>query len=717
MDLLLKLVFLWHQHQPYYKNLLTGEYLLPWVRLHGIKDYLDMVEILQGYPSVKQVFNMVPSLLEQIKDYANDSAVDPHLGLSRKNASDLTPEDKTEMLKLLFQANYDNLIAPFRKYKSLYHTREKALAEWTEDDWRDLQCVANLAWIDPLFRKKGRLKVLAEKGERYTEEDKQEILTAQREIIRRIIPTLRDYMEAGQIEVSTSPYFHPIMPLLYDTDTALKAMPNAPMPEDRFQHPEDVDKQVEMAVNQYHRFFGRSPVGMWPSEGSVSEDILPILQKYGIKWIATDEEILSESSSVPSRAASGVSLVSSGELYRPYKFKKAQTEMAIFFRDHAISDNIGFVYSGWTAERAANDFMSRLKAIHENLQKRKVPDPVVSIVLDGENAWEYYKNDGHEFLNALYTKISEQSWIETTTYREIVLSKTKFGGLKKLFPGSWINHNFSVWIGHKEDNKAWDLLSKVRNELIEFQKENPEFDKNRLKSAWREIYISEGSDWCWWFGDDHVGPHNDEFDSLYRTHLANVYHLTDREPPEELFVPVRSSFFLAHISKPINYITPQIDGYQTHFYEWNQAGFFDCMKAGSTMHRSENILRGIWFGYDTENLYLMMRGAITVTPERFRNTTFEIEFQAPAKGHLKIEKREASLELNGASLLGFEFALDQLLEIAVPLRYFPLDDENDKIYLRIFIKMDSETVESWPPADSLIIPIPREGSSEIPWII
>lgn len=713
---MLKLAFLWHQHQPYYKNLLTGDYMLPWVRLHGVKDYLDMVEILKDYPSIRQIFNMVPSLLEQIMDYAAGTATDPHLKLSQKRPSELSVEDKIQMTELLFQANYDNLIAPFRKYRSLYNSRKNAVNEWTEDDWRDLQCLANLSWIDPLFRKKGRLKDLTRKGEGYSEEDKHEILKFQREIISRIIPTLKEYMQSGQIEISVTPFFHPIMPLLYDSSSALAAMPHAPMPQDRFRHPEDVDKQVEMAVNLYKGLFEKSPAGMWPSEGSVSEEILPILQKHGIKWIATDEEILAESMSVPSRSAGGGDLVSSGELYRCYKFQKDKTGMTVFFRDHALSDKIGFVYSGWEPEKAATDLINKLKAIHQNLIKNNVSDPIVSIILDGENAWEYYKNDGHDFLNAIYAKISKQPWIETTTYGGFLSGKPERGKLKKLFPGSWINHNFSVWIGHEEDNKAWDLLSRARKELVDFQKLNPDFEKSKLDSAWREIYIAEGSDWCWWFGDDHVGPNNDEFDSLYRSHLANVYHFTEREPPEELFRPVRSSFILAHISKPIDYITPTIDGHLTDYYEWNQAGFFDCMKAGSTMHKSENILQGIWFGYDNENLYLMMKGGITVDLDRLKAHDIEIEFQDPKKSQINIKGDSVEFIIDGKTIDNLKFGFEHLLEIAVPLNKLHLGKDNN-IYLRIFIKKDGKLIESWPPADSLVIPIPKEGSSDIPWIV
>jgi alpha-amylase/alpha-mannosidase (GH57 family) len=584
------------------------------------------------------------------------------------------------------------------------------------EDWRDLQCLANLAWIDPSFKERGRLRDLSLKGERYSEEDKREILDAQRNIISKIIPTLKSYMHSGQIEISVSPYFHPIMPLIYDSDSALKSMPGAPMPDRRFQHPEDIDKQVEMAIELYSRLFEKNPSGMWPSEGSVSEDILPILQKHGIRWIATDEEILAESLSIPSRSANDDNLISSGKLYKGYGYKKDRTEISLFFRDHALSDNIGFVYSGWDPEKAARDFVAKLKAIHENIEKKKIIDPIVCVILDGENAWEYYRNDGRDFLKALYANISSQSWLKCTTFSDYLNGNPELGELKRLFPGSWINHNFSIWIGHQEDNKAWDLLSRVRAELVKFQEDNPDFDKEKLKIAWREIYIAEGSDWCWWFGEEHIGPNNDEFDSLYRSHLANVYSVTGREPPKSLFKPVRSSFMLAHMSKPIDYISPTIDGRLTDFYEWNQAGFFDCVKAGSTMHRAENILRGIWFGYDQTYIYLMIKAGITIEPERFQKFSFLIEFQAPQRAILELDRNRAVFNLGGTPVENLQYALDHLLELSIPLSAFDLSKDND-ILIRVQVSESGKTLETWPSADSIIIPIPREGSGDIPWVV
>jgi alpha-amylase/alpha-mannosidase (GH57 family) len=710
----LYLAFLWHQHQPYYKNLFTGEYILPWVRLHGIKDYLDMVEILDSFPGIRQIFNFVPSLLEQLDDYAQGRALDPHLAVSRKPAAELSQADKSQAIELLFQAHYDTMIGPYRRYAQLFRDKGKAAESWNSDDWRDLQVLSNLSWIDPMFKKSGRLKSLVEKGERYTDDDKMFVLESQIEIIRRIVPSLKSHMESGQIEVSVTPYFHPIMPLVYDTSSAHVAMPGCALPKERFRHPEDVDRQVADAVKLYESSFGRKPVGMWPSEGSVSEDIIPILVKNGIQWIATDEEILAESLGIPSRSNDPNSLISSGQLYRGYLFTKDGAAINLFFRDHALSDNIGFVYSGWDPEAAANDFLGKLGAVHRNIIERNIPAPIVPVILDGENAWEYYSNDGHDFLSALYTKIQESSWLETITFDQYLEKKPPQAQLSKLFAGSWISHNFAVWIGHSEDNKAWDLLSRTRNDLVEFEKNNPGYDKEKLALAWKEVFIGEGSDWCWWFGDDHVGPNNDDFDRLFRAHLSSVYSLTDREPPAELLSPIRSQFIEAHLLPPVDQIKPLIDGKVSNYYEWKQAGYFDCAKAGSTMHKAERLINGIWFGYDNSNLYFRIDPSVTVDTKRFSGFQFELELFDTDKVEIEIKAKDQVINVNSKVSNQVEYAIADFLELSAPLDLFPKRPETI-ILARLTIREDGKLLEVWPPTEALKIEFPNPN--DIHWFV
>ncbi len=617
----------------------------------------------------------------------------------------MTDEDRAWMIDKFFQANPENMIAPHKRYLELFKGR-RMTSDWDESEWRDLQTLFNLAWIDPSFRKTGRLRELSEKGRGYTEEEKLEILEYHKKIISEIIPRLRQYRETGQIEISTTPYFHPIMPLLFDTEIARVSSPDIFLPGARFRHPEDVDRQVGLAVDLHARLFRARPRGMWPSEGSVSEEIIPILRRHGIEWIAADEDILARSLGIPARGEQMNPLAMDNWLYKIYRFGGEAEEMRMFFRDRQLSDKIGFVYSRWDPQKAADDFMSKLKAIRDSLKNE--PVAIVSIILDGENAWEYYKNDGHDFLSALYEKISAADWLETTTFSDFLDSKPQSEKIPKIFPGSWINHNFKVWIGHKEDNKAWDLLAMVRDELAEFERRNPDYHSERLRLAWREILIAEGSDWCWWFGDDHIGPNNDDFDRLFRSHLANVYYLTDREPPAELFSPVREAFIARFQNAPIDYITPKIDGKISHYYEWSQAGFYDCSRAGSAMHKTDRVVAGIYFGFDPKNIYIR----IDREPNQpaFESHRFELEFSKPSQKVFSLAPSE------NQSDGGLAFANVDILEISLPLGIFG-QSISGEIRLRLAVKDGDKTLEIWPLSESLTMRLPQAGSDAIPWVV
>ncbi len=371
----LHVAFVWHMHQPYYKDPLSGYYRLPWVRLHGTKDYLDMVEILKDFPSIRQNFNLVPSLLEQLMDYSEGSAKDLYLEISRKNAKELGEDEKIFILENFFLAHWNNMIRPFPRYHELLVKRgtrviksdlARAMKYFTDDDFLDLQVFFNLCWIDPLFREKDPfLRVLSEKGHGFTEEEKALLLQKQLEIVGRIIPTYKEMALGGQIELSFSPFYHPILPLLCDTDASRVAMPNVPLPRQRFLHPEDAEAQIRTGIEYFGKVFGFRPAGMWPSEGSVSEDVVRLAARNGVRWLATDEGILSNSLNKRLRDNSG-NLTGPDLLYRPYTYEG----VSLVFRDHVISDLLGFVYSQWDPKKAAEDLISRLRTIRNSLRGR-----------------------------------------------------------------------------------------------------------------------------------------------------------------------------------------------------------------------------------------------------------------------------------------------------------------------------------------------------------
>ncbi|MFA5275468.1 MAG: glycoside hydrolase family 57 protein [Candidatus Omnitrophota bacterium] len=508
---MLYLAFIFHMHQPYYKDLLTNEAELPWVRLHGVKDYLDMVRILEKFPKIKKTFNLVPSLLEQIEDYASGSLKDKYLQLSSKPASELNTSDKQFILDNFFSINIEKVIATHPWYYSLYFKRLNK-EEFSEQDFLDLQVWFNLAWIDPLFREEmPELKKLVNKARFFNEEDKQVVLSKQIEILKNIIPAYKKFMQSKQVEFTVTPYYHPILPLLYNTNVAKEANSKTVLPKPNFSYPQDAETQINLGVDYFKAKFGQAPCGMWPSEEAISEHVLPYIIKSGIKWIVLDEAILFKSIRRKKRDTS--------LLYQPHFIKREEGELSIVFRDRNLSDLIGFVYHKWTAENAVSDFIRHLEEIASNFKDR---DVLVTIAMDGENAWEYYSNDGHDFLQLLYQRLSESKMIQTTTVSEYLNLKPAVLKIERLAAGSWIFAEFGKWIGNPQKVKAWEYLAKARKEL-----ENLGSIPN-LELAWKQMYILEGSDWFWWFGEDPDGS----FDRLFRRHLANFYNIIGKEAPE-----------------------------------------------------------------------------------------------------------------------------------------------------------------------------------------
>jgi alpha-amylase/alpha-mannosidase (GH57 family) len=519
---MLYLAIVYHMHQPYYKNLLTAMTEVPWVRLHGIKDYLDMLLILKDYPEVRLTFNLVPCLIEQIEDYSKGMIQDKYLLLSYKSAEGLTKNDRQFILDNFFRLYTEHGIAVHPRYYQLYLKRQSH-QEFSVRDLRDLQVWSNLAWFDPYFRKNiNELKRLVEKGRFFSEEEKKLCLDKQFEILKKIVPTYKEFQNSGQIEIITNPYYHPILPLLFDSKIAKEANPKTQLPKEIFHFPDDMQSQICLAIEFHKDKFGKKPTGMWPSEEAVSEHILnPIIQSE-LNWIITDEAVLFKSLGKKKRATS--------YLYRPYQLKRGKGAINIIFRDRNLSDLISFVYHRWKPENAAEDFVNHLRDIDQQFKRQ---NPLVVVALDGENAWEYYKNDGRDFLSSLYRRLSTSDFLKTTTVSEYLEMFPADDNLAYLEPGSWVNGNFNKWIGAKLKNKAWDYLTQARKELEEIQNDDKQLavsDKDKLNLAWKQIYITEGSDWFWWYGD----TDDKTFDQLFREHLSNFYHFLNKPIPKDL---------------------------------------------------------------------------------------------------------------------------------------------------------------------------------------
>lgn len=516
------LAIIFHMHQPYYKNLLTREASVPWVRLHGVKDYLDMPLLLEKYPNVHLTFNMVPSLLEQIEDYTNNTIKDLFLELSYKPADQLTEEDKKFILDRFFSIHRDQVIAFFPRYYELFWKKEDKKS-FTTQDFLDLQTWFNLAWIDPHFRRTmPELAHIINKGRGYTEEEKRIVLDTHRQILAKIIPYYKQAVARGQIELSVAPYYHPILPLLYNTKIAKEANPKTVLPKQQFSFPEDAQAQIKAAVDFYKDRFGHAPAGMWPSEEAVSEHIIDYMVAEGIKWIVTDEAILFKSLKIKKR--------NTKFLYQPHLLKREEGELNIIFRDRNLSDLIGFSYQNWKPADAAADFIKHMEEISSAF---KGTDVLVTIAMDGENAWEYFRDDGYPFLESFYQGLSTSEHVKTVTVSEYLSRFKSQHEIKRLAAGSWIYGEFGKWIGNPHKTKAWEWLACARKEL-QAAVNSGHLKGEQLSLAWKQMYILEGSDWFWWYGEDPTG----DFDRLYRLHMTNFYSLIGKESPAYLAAPL-----------------------------------------------------------------------------------------------------------------------------------------------------------------------------------
>ena len=538
----LRLALLWHMHQPLYRS---GESnLLPWTRLHATKDYLDTARAIEEHPGIKATINLVPSLLLQLKEYASGSVDDQVLHLTRTPAFLLTQDQKHQIAANFFQCNVELMVLPFPRYAELYARiggenrvlSDEELATLNPQDWLDLQVWYLLTWIGPYAAEQNPLfGRLIEKGRGFTEGEKLRLIEGTLALIGEIIPLWKKLYNSGQVELSVSPFYHPILPLLIDLKAARESLPDEALPDAETGWVEDASLHISGAVNYFTREFGAPPSGMWPSEGSISQRTLELIRKEGLRWIASDETVLQNSLGEKRFPLSHAF---------PWKFKTEDGDLYLFFRDHDLSDRVGFIYASMDPEEAAEDFLHglllRRASLVREFGEEVLEEAVLPVILDGENCWEYYRENGRPFLEALYRKLSESELIETVTFSEVVASLEERGTgrtLERLQAGSWIGGNFRIWIGEEEENRAWEALAATRSVLMA---ERDTISDDDFYAAYEELLIAEGSDWFWWYGEENTTVNDPLFDRLFREHLMNVYRLIGKEPPEELNKPIRN---------------------------------------------------------------------------------------------------------------------------------------------------------------------------------
>ncbi len=663
---------------------------MPWVRLHGTKDYLDLLLHLTRYPQFHHTINLVPSLLVQIEDYAQGRAIDPYLAVTLKPAADLDEWERNFVVTSFFDAHHRTMIDPYPGYRRLYEQQQTkgrvwCLEHWSLQDFDDLLLWHNLTWLDPLFHDRPQVQDWWQRGGNFTLADRQVLWQIQREILGQIIPAHGHWQNQGVIELTTSPYSHPILPLLMDTQSARGAVPDLPLPT-RFQWPEDVTWQLEKAWDNYQHYFGSTPQGLWPSEQSVSPGILNPIAQRGFQWLCSDEGVLAASIGQPIQRDSQGQVVDANILYRPYKVSTQSGELALVFRDHRLSDLIGFSYSQLPAATAVRDFVTRLGLIYEQAQAEPDDPWLVTIALDGENCWEYYPGDGGAFLDQLFRTLSQDERFRGVTVSEFLAEFPPQEMLPSLHSGSWIEANFTTWIGDPVKNRAWDWLGRARADLAQAA--------TVTDLAWEALLAAEGSDWFWWFGAGHSSRLDPVFDELFREHIRALYQGLGQTPPPELNYPLEPQHFQGDYP-PEGLIQPVIDG-RGDEQDWFRAGLVQIGAARATMHQSHPV-QAIRYGTDHLNFYLRVDFSQGVIPGKDGFSTLHLVWFYPGqlgqtspiplvdvpdvapcnyrfRHHLGVQLRERFCWLAHSGEGGgwvpqatrSQVALDTCLEIAVP---------------------------------------------------
>ncbi len=589
------LALMWHQHQPLYPKNEDGVVTRPWVRVHATKDYYDMAAMLRDYPDVKATFNLTPVLLRQLEELATGTK-DIYWTLTEVPAADLSDEQRQFVLDRFFDVN-PRVIARFPRYEELAGMRDNP-SRWGDDDVTDLQVLFNLAWTDPRFLAEAPLAALVEKGSGFTEEDKQIVLEEHLRIIREVIPVHTELWESGQIEVTTTPLAHPILPLIADTSLASAGDPAAKLPANRFQEIPDARAHVVRGLDEAERLLGKRPTGMWPGEGAVAQLVMSIFGGEGVEWVATGEDVLGATLGTGAFERSSDGTVLEPEiLYRIYQAQNNRNpNVAMFFRDVRLSDQVGFEYSGMSAGAAVSDFMARLRNTKDALDTAGVTGPkVVSVILDGENAWENYDNDGIDFLEELYSALSNADWVRTVTPGELLDAFPEAPEpLPTVFPAAWFSPNFATWIGEAEEAAGWEYLYRARQDYRKAEQSGT-IDEATLAAAFETMLFAEGSDWFWWYGSDQDSGDDGYFDSAFRELLGQMYDALGEERPPYVSVPIIPDAPVAAVHGQSELVSITVDN-DVATADWNSGTRVDTP--------DHSLVSSVWAALDTENLYV-----------------------------------------------------------------------------------------------------------------
>ena len=699
------LVLLWHHHQPDYRRPGDGRSVLPWARLHATKDYLDMARHVERHPGLRVTFNLVPALIDQIEGAARGDR-DELFDLLARPTADLSREERAAVARRCAQipartierwpairALLDRIVAS--RAASAAPARDPSVATFSDRDLLAIEIWFLLAWVDPMFHEEPEAAQALAEHRHWTERHRDGLISLHRRLIGQVIPAYRALAASGRVELSTSPYHHPILPLLVDLAAARRARPEIALPAERLTAPEDARWQIESALERHATTFGAGPAGMWPSEGGVSPEAVALAARAGVRWLASDEGVLWASLAGGAR--------NPGALYRPWRFASEGGEVTLFFRDHALSDRIGFVYQRWDEREAAADFIAQLRRIARDLRGDR--PPVVTVILDGENCWEHYREDGRPFLEALYHALEEASDIRTRTPSDVLADGGPAPSLARLHSGSWIDADFHIWIGHAEKNRAWDAVARARQALL-----NAAVTHERAPAAWGALLRAEGSDWFWWLGDDHHTSDQAVFDGLFRELVSAAYTEAGLAPPASLRLPIaRARTGAGAETIPIGFISPTIDGRRTTFYEWSAAGRF-VFGAGGAMHRARGLVRELHYGFDAESFYLRLDFGGSTLPGAEVDLRLELVEPRPARLRvvgLATGNRSVIVSRAGGEepVAGASCRIDALLELAIPFASFAFVP-GETVALLVQAFRGGQPIESYPGEEGLTFKVP-----------
>ncbi|MFH1017967.1 MAG: glycoside hydrolase family 57 protein [Pseudomonadota bacterium] len=660
------LALLWHMHQPSYRLRNQESTFLPWVRLHAIRSYYDMVELLTEFPQVRVTINLVPVLIEQLRAYQR-GASDFFWDMARIPADDLGENERKFLFENFFSAQTETMIGPFPRYAELHKRRtrirweagpENAWQKFTTDDYRDLKLLFDLCWFGFKAREDfPQLRELTQKGYGFTENDLQTVHSVEREILERLLTLYQETARRGQLEISCSPYSHPILPLLVNTESAREAMPTAELPPP-FAYPEDARQQILDGLAYVEQELGIRPQGMWPSEGSVSDAVLKIFNECGLKWAASDESVLRRSK-----------LEGEPNPHHTWVSESFPEGTALVFRDRDLSDRVGFNYAKMDPKSAVQELLREAEARGQASQD----GCLILLALDGENPWEHYPRAGADFLRTLYGALSDNRSVRTLTVGEAVAGCTTRKKIRHLHAGSWINSDFGIWIGGPEKNRTWSVLGRVRSELST-PLTSAELLPEERKAAWASLRAAEGSDWFWWLDNQFDNMYIPQFDETLRGHLKEAYQALHLIPPHDLDFPIagsdrRSASRLRVI--PFSKISPKIDGYEADFFEWLGAVRipWKSLWGTSTMLHSQAPVQSVHFGFSDQGVFFFRIDPVANGgPDPFSN--FELKVTVKTA-----DTRELTLRLDAegkiANVEGFNrfapvLAVRKIFEFSIP---------------------------------------------------